>query len=201
MKCLVAYIFCVFLMMVSISSDAQNIAYLDSLENFRNNYIETHEVITGKERSKLQFFPIDEKYRVLARAERIFDAPWFNIETSSGRPRVYRTHAVIHFTLDGKMFSLQVYQSKELLNNSQYADYLILPFTDLTCGSETYENGRYIDLTTGLLETEMVIIDFNKAYNPYCAYISNRYSCPIPPKENSLPVAIKAGEKKYGEVH
>lgn len=200
MKWLLAYI-CTACLLLSISSDAQNSAYLDSLKNFRSNYIESHEVITGKERSNLQFFPINEKYRVLASTERIFDAPWFNIETSSGRPRVYRTYAVIHFTIDGTKYKLQVYQSKELLNNSQYADYLILPFTDLTCGNETYENGRYIDLTTGLLEAETVIIDFNKAYNPYCAYISNRYSCPIPPKENSLPVAIKAGEKKYGEAH
>ena len=78
-----------------------------------------------------------------------------------------------------------------------YKDYLFLPFTDATTGNETYDAGRYIDLKIEDTRTPEVILDFNKAYNPYCAYVSDIYNCPIPPKENRLPVAIRAGEMKF----
>lgn len=81
----------------------------------------------------------------------------------------------------------------------KYKNHLFLPFTDLTSGEETYDNGRYIDLETVDIKNKTVEIDFNKAYNPYCAYVSYTYNCPIPPKENYLPVAILAGEKNYGK--
>ncbi|MEI9910512.1 MAG: DUF1684 domain-containing protein [Bacteroidota bacterium] len=81
----------------------------------------------------------------------------------------------------------------------EYREQLFLPFTDLTTGEETYTAGRYIDLTFNDIIGDKVVIDFNKAYNPYCAYISGKYNCPIPPKENNLTVAILAGEKNYGK--
>jgi uncharacterized protein (DUF1684 family) len=85
---------------------------------------------------------------------------------------------------------LNVYQSHTLREKEGYKDYLFLPFTDLTNGNETYGSGRYIDLR--IPERETIIIDFNKAYNPYCAY-NYGYACPIPPKENKLKVEIRAG--------
>ncbi|HUR67248.1 MAG TPA: DUF1684 domain-containing protein, partial [Chitinophagaceae bacterium] len=60
---------------------------------------------------------------------------------------------------------------------------------------------RYIDATIAEMESGNYLLDFNKAYNPYCAYISNRYNCPVPPKENNLNVFIRAGEKKFGKDH
>ena len=75
-----------------------------------------------------------------------------------------------------------------------YKDYLFLPFTDPTNGVTTYGGGRYLDLM--IPATKVVQLDFNKAYNPYCAYSGN-YSCPIPPEENHLEIEIKAGVKKY----
>jgi uncharacterized protein len=93
---------------------------------------------------------------------------------------------------------LNIYQSQMLIGVDQYKDYLFLPFTDLTTGAESYETGRYIDLKTGDIVDGKLTIDFNRCYNPYCAYRAG-YSCPIPPKENALPVAIPAGEMKYGK--
>jgi len=83
------------------------------------------------------------------------------------------------------------------MGTEEYKNYLFLPFTDATTGVETYESGRYIDLQTGDIKNNQVVIDFNKAYNPYCAYVSGVYNCPIPPRENHLPVAILAGEKRF----
>jgi uncharacterized protein (DUF1684 family) len=77
----------------------------------------------------------------------------------------------------------------------QYKDYLYLPFKDFTNGESTYGGGRYLDFKmSDIQENQTIIIDFNKAYNPYCAY-SDGYSCPIPPSENHLQVFIEAGEK------
>ena len=75
-----------------------------------------------------------------------------------------------------------------------YEDYLFLPYTDLTSGDGSYGGGKYLDLKTP--EGNTIIIDFNKAYNPYCAY-SHRYSCPVPPEENDLLVRIEAGVRVY----
>ena len=77
-------------------------------------------------------------------------------------------------------------------------DHLFLPFTDNTNGVETYGGGRYIDLKIPAGNT--INIDFNKAYNPYCAY-SDKYSCPIPPPENHLDIEIKAGIKLTDHHH
>ena len=83
------------------------------------------------------------------------------------------------------------------MNLGEYKDHLFLPFTDLTSGELTYSAGRYIDLKMSDIVENVVVIDFNKSYNPYCAYVSGKYNCPIPPKENQLPVSILAGEKNF----
>ena len=115
--------------------------------------------------------------------------------------RVYRVFGTATFKIKGKNYSLNIYQSQDLMTNPQYKNYLFLPFTDLTSGNETYVSGRYIDLMIEDVKNNKVVLDFNKAYNPYCAYVSGKYNCPIPPKENALPVAIKAGEKAFTAQH
>jgi hypothetical protein len=88
-----------------------------------------------------------------------------------------------------------------LLAREETRDYLFIGFTDMTSAAETYGAGRYIDCVTGDIRGNTMLLDFNKAYNPYCAYAAG-YNCPIPPRENDLPVAILAGEKNYGKkVH
>ena len=94
--------------------------------------------------------------------------------------------------LDGQPQRLFVYQSLDLLHNQEYRDYLIVLFTDRTNGQGSYGGGRYLDLRRGQIQDGQLVLDFNRAYNPYCAY-GSQYSCPIPPAENQLPVAIKAG--------
>jgi len=91
---------------------------------------------------------------------------------------------------------LTVYKSISLSKNAAYADYLFLPFTDQTNASETYAGGRYIDLKTKDFTNNQVVIDFNKAYNPYCAY-GGGYACPKPPDENKLDIKLEAGEKVF----
>lgn len=83
-----------------------------------------------------------------------------------------------------------------LAMNPAYKDLLFLPFTDQTNNKETYGGGRYIDLNVNDIRNNHLEIDFNKAYNPYCAY-SDGYRCPIPPEENDLPISIIVGEKLY----
>ncbi len=180
---------------------AQQSDYIDSIKSFQENYIKTHGAVKGANREHLHFFPANEKYRVNARVERIYEAPWFKMETSGKEKKVYRTYAVLHFQLEGSSYKLHVYQSQQLMAMKEYADHLFIPFTDLTIGEESYENGRYIDIMIADLEGSNYIIDFNKSYNPYCAYISEVYNCPVPPKENDLSVMIKAGEMKFGKLH
>ena len=112
-----------------------------------------------------------------------------------------RVYGILHFILKDTILKLEVYQSQKLMDIKQYEDLLFVPFTDQTNGEQSYENGRYIDLTMDEIKTGYYLLDFNKAYNPYCAYISNTYNCPIPPKANNLAVAIRAGEMKFGRDH
>ncbi len=180
---------------------AQPTPYADSVKAFRENYISTHGVIKEKDRQGLQFFPLDTAYCKTARVERIYEAPWFAMPTSGKISKTFRVYALLHFSINGVPEKLSVYQSQQLMQSDAYKDYLFIPFTDLTNGEQTYENGRYIDLLTGDLEEKVCYIDFNKAYNPYCAYVSNVYNCPIPPAENHLSISIKAGEKKFNLSH
>lgn len=194
------YLF-LFVLVFHLSAAAQGSGYNDSLQSFRDNYIKEHGVVKDKDQTYLRFFPVDKKYVVTSGFQRIYDASWFKMETSGKEKKVFRVYGILSFKMDNSAYTLQVYQSQDLLSNPEYSKYLFLPFTDKTCGEESYENGRYIDLTIAELEKENYIIDFNKAYNPYCAYISGQYNCPVPPKENDLPVWIKAGEMKFGKIH
>lgn len=117
--------------------------------------------------------------------------------TSSGITKKFRKFGVLKFTLNGREQLLSVYQIDPEIGSKfpEYADLLFVPFKDLTSGKETYGVGRYIDIKTP--KGNKVTLDFNLAYNPNCAYGNDKYSCPIPPKENFLRVEIKAGEKNY----
>jgi uncharacterized protein len=185
-------------MAISLIATAQS-TYKDSLTLHIKNYIDKHEVVKGSDKDKLQFFAVDPAYRVVASFEKKENSTWFLMPTSGPLKKLYRVYGVIHFTVKGNPAQLNIYQSQDLLQNAEYKNYLFLPFTDATTGKESYHGGRYIDLTTEDISNNQVTIDFNKAYNPYCAYVSGRYNCPIPPKENNLAIAINAGEKEYNK--
>lgn len=180
---------------------AQNKSYKDSIEAHFKKYVKEHEVVTGKDKELMSFFPVNEKYLINCRFERTVNSPWFRMESSGQIKRNYRVYGIIHFTINDTAVTLNIYQSQELMTTSQYRDHLFIPFTDATAGEETYESGRYIDLEIKDIKNDKLLIDFNKAYNPYCAYVSGKFNCPIPPAENRLMVAIPAGEKAFGKPH
>jgi uncharacterized protein (DUF1684 family) len=95
----------------------------------------------------------------------------------------------------GRDFTLAAFQSKKLLEVNAAENGLFIPFRDATSGTDTYGGGRYIDCEIPA-DGNLLLIDFNKAYNPYCAY-NPRYSCVIPPEENRLDIRIEAGEKTF----
>ncbi|NUY79758.1 DUF1684 domain-containing protein [Flavobacterium sp. MAH-1] len=142
----------------------------------------------------LDFYPIDAKYIVQAKLVKSQSEKPFEMKTTGTRRPMYVKYGEARFILDGKSCKLNIYRNIELSKKEGYHDYLFLPFSDLTSGKETYIGGRYIELRETKGET--VTIDFNRAFNPYCAYNHN-YSCPIVPLENDLAVEIKAGVKKF----
>lgn len=144
----------------------------------------------------LSFFSTDKIYRIVANFERTPDEPIFEMQTSTERLPLYAQYGIATFSIDGKELSLRLYQSQESKLDPEYKDSLFVPFNDLTNGNESYGAGRYIDVK--IPEGNTVVIDFNKAYNPYCAY-NDQYSCPIPPIENDLDVEIKAGVLSFDE--
>lgn len=144
----------------------------------------------------LDFFPTNESYRIVADFERTPNETPFEMQTSTDRLPVYTQYGIATFNIDGKELSLRIYQSQSSVLEPDYDGYLFLPFNDLTNGNETYDAGRYIDLK--ITEADSIVIDFNKSYNPYCAY-NDKWSCPIPPRENDLDVEIRAGILAFSE--
>jgi len=143
----------------------------------------------------LEFFPVNDKFKVLAKLIKTPDAPTFNFPTTTSRVAVYKKYGEIVFKIDESEFKLDIY--KDVNPSDKYKDNLFLPFLDKTNGKTSYGGGRFIDvLTTDEKANGTIEIDFNKAYNPYCAY-SDRYSCPITPQNNYVDIAIEAGVKTY----
>jgi hypothetical protein len=185
---------------ITIQSNAQD-AYEDAVSyqlNLSGEYADSATSPLKKEDlakfKKLVFFPVDTAFRVVAQLEKTKDQNYFEMQTTTDRKPEYRLWAIAIFSLQNKEYRLNVYQNKKALDDPKYSNYLFLPFLDLTNGESSYGGGRYIDLM--IPEDNTVIIDFNKAYNPYCAY-NHRYSCPIVPRDNFLDVEVLAGVKKY----
>lgn len=150
--------------------------------------------------SYLRFYEPDSAYRIQATFVTTPKSEPFEMLTYSGKRKPYVKYGELRFVLAGKKQTLNVYQSLDLRRRPQYRDYLFVPFKDLTNARETYGGGRYLDFRMADIEGALCILDFNKAYNPYCAY-SSGYNCPIPPMENHLSVKIEAGEKNFGKEH
>ena len=142
----------------------------------------------------LDFYPVNGKYFVNAKLVKAKNEKAFEMKTSTSRKPKYIKYGTVYFTIDGKSLQLNVYQDVELSKSDKYKDHLFLPFSDKTCGKESYIGGRYIDLK--IPKNDTIAIDFNQSYNPYCAY-NHKYSCPIVPLENDLDIEIKAGVKNF----
>ncbi len=134
----------------------------------------------------LRYFPADPKYRVRASLRRRPTPEEAYLRTNRDNQSVMRYLGDLEFKLSGKALRLRVYHAGEGVGTSAF-----VPFRDLTSGTESYGAGRY--LTLELTESDEYDLDFNRAFNPYCAY-TDEYECGYPPAENDLPVAIRAGE-------
>jgi uncharacterized protein len=142
----------------------------------------------------LHYFPVDPKYRIIADLTPIENKKLVTLKTNDGKEERYQEYAYAEFDLDQFHSKLVIY---EMIDMGPFRGKLFLAFGDATSANETYGAGRYLDVTKTPGATT-ITLDFNKAYNPYCAYIDS-FSCPLPPPENLLNVAIRAGEKNYHE--
>jgi uncharacterized protein len=137
----------------------------------------------------LRYFPPDPKYRIRARLERASAPEEAYLRTNRDGQAVMRYLGQLAFQLEGRRLKLAVYHAGEGVGTSVF-----VPFRDLTSGDDSYGPGRYVTLE--LNEADDYEIDFNRAFNPYCAYTDD-YECGFPPAENDLPVPIRAGEKAW----
>lgn len=142
--------------------------------------------------SSLSFFPIDSSFVVKAKLIPTPNSVYFDMKTTTERVSKERVFGILSFRLSDQNVELNVYQGLDSTDSK--SNYLFLPFLDDTNGLSTYGGGRYMDLTVPKMDS--IWLDFNTAYNPYCAY-NERYSCPIVPRENYIPLKVKAGVKRF----
>lgn len=145
----------------------------------------------------LNYFEVDKKYCVHAKVTWLEDAEVIFLPTSTGVDRKLKKAATLTFEIENSTHILTAFYSYMNIGNNQklLEDRLFIPFSDASSAFETYGGGRYLDVEINE-KSDSLILDFNLAYNPYCAY-NGKYSCPLPPKENDLKVAIQAGEKLF----
>ena len=142
----------------------------------------------------LDYYKPATEWVVEAKMERYSTPDTIQMKTTTERLPLYVVYGKARFTIKNTELVLTVYRNVGLMNKPGYENYFFVPFTDDTSGDETYGGGRYVDARFD--GGDYVTIDFNRAYNPYCVY-SKKYSCPIPPAENYLPVKVEAGEKAF----
>lgn len=135
----------------------------------------------------LKYFPENEALRLEVKVDEFPVKEGFDMQTSTGGVQHYERFGKFSFEVEGRMVELTIYRSEHGF---------FLPFVDSQAGSETYPAGRYLEPDP--LPGGRFLIDFNLAYNPYCAY-NEMWSCPITPMENRLNVPIRAGEKLFHE--
>ena len=156
----------------------------------------TESCLSATDRAKftgLDYYPINYKFSIKAHFERTKGEKEFGMKTTTDRLPIYVRYAVASFSFEGKEYKINIYQNVKFAKTDKYKDYLFLLFNDKTSGVESYAGGRYIDLR--IPEGNEIIIDFNKAYNPYCSY-NHKYSCPIPSYDDYFDMEILAGCKK-----
>ncbi|MCC5936945.1 MAG: DUF1684 domain-containing protein [Lunatimonas sp.] len=146
--------------------------------------------VQKRELEQLEFYPVDQSFLVKARMEPIETKKMVEVPLTDGSVEKYVRHSFAVFELDGKEVRLLLLQAAKEVDKRNF----FLAFADATSGEETYGGGRYLNLRQD--GQRSITIDFNLAYNPYCAYNPD-YACPIPPRENILEIPIRAGEKNY----
>lgn len=169
--------------------DYRDQALLEHLEDDRSPIKEDNQ-------SFISYFDINKDFVLDCECKKLNNGEVLDVPTYSGQVKQFQKFAKLSCVKDSKAFSLYVYQNMKLRAMPEYANYLFLPFMDTTNGEESYGGGRYIDIMKQDLKNSSFSLDFNKAYNPWCAY-SDGFNCPIPPLENHLEFAVTAGEAYF----
>jgi hypothetical protein len=196
----------IFLLFAATSLAAEGEDYLDlkiqekrvlEWRKERDTFFKTHQrsPLSPKEKRNfkgLKYYPFNPKYVFCGQIERysfhINNPKYYaTFLTNKGINKRYIRYGTFHFKLDGKEYSIEIYKSI-------LSDNLFIPFKDKTNGKESYDGGRYIDAE--ILQGYKMVLDFNMAYHPSCAYNDN-FICVLPPRENTLDVEIRAGEKNF----
>ncbi|HTE25742.1 DUF1684 domain-containing protein [Flavitalea sp.] len=176
-----------------------NLKYITELKEHQQDYKVELAGIIKKDTSFVSFYDVQSAYRLEAVYEPLRNQPVFSMGTSSGKTKQAQKIGLVKFSINNRTYQLSAYQLLALRTNPDQQDLFFIPFTDATSGEETYATGRYLDFKLSDIKNgSSLVIDFNKAYNPYCAFVDG-YNCPIPPPENQLQAHIKAGEKAYGK--
>lgn len=147
----------------------------------------------------LRYFAYNDTFDLAAVFRPSEDTALFRFPTSDGSAREYRSFGTLTFQVADSMYVLTVFEVPGMARHPLYFDHLFLPFFDETNGDATYGGGRYLDLKRSDFAAGDYCLDFNKAYNPWCAYATG-YSCPVPPLSNLLPLAVRAGEAAFVRV-
>ena len=191
-----SFLFLILSLFLNAQTEKENIASIKKFQKELNTeYLNPKETpLRGdnlKNFKKHPFFPINLKYRVTAKFVKTENPVPFELPTSSRKFKQYQEYGKATFELDGKSFTLTLYQSLDLMKMEKYKDHLFLPFRDETNEKETYGGGKYMDLK--IPSGKEIVLDFNQSYQPFCAYNAFDYNCPIVPEENKLPIRIEAG--------
>ena len=139
----------------------------------------------------LKFYPPARAYRFEAQLDHFPQRDTVEMPLTNGKTDKYLRWGRASFILDKQEYKLTLFLKADGRDTT-----LFVPFTDRTNGFASYGGGRYLDAPLPAADDTEVLLDFNQAYNPYCAY-SDGYACPVPPADNRLAVEIKAGEKAY----
>ncbi len=195
---------CLFTILVWCLGGDAGASCLDSLVKHRSqvefDYLQSNDSPFDKELKAgfagFSYFAGDSAFCVDASFEPSGDTKVFSMPSFDGKTLPFRKYGVFHFQLDGARRSLSAYQRMDLPPDQR--QWVLVPFRDSTTGHETYGGGRYLQLDLPL--PARTTLDFNRAFNPLCAYKST-FTCPIPPAENWLKVRVAAGEKAYVGQH
>ncbi len=195
----------ILLLILSFPAIAQISSYKQDIQHYRsanwNGLIkDPRTTLKVTDSIYLRYFPIKEQNKVYCSVEILTNQEPFDMPTYSSQIKSFRPYAILSFSWKGKKASLHAYQNLQHINSPLYKDYLFIPFKDQDSGKQTYGGGRYLDIKKSQIENDHVLLDLNQVYNPWCAY-SDGYNCPIPPIENTIPFALKAGEKMFKKAH
>ena len=167
---------------------------IDKDQEFRTDAASPLDSVSKLAFGGLNYYKPTSEWVVKAKMERYSSPDTIQMRTTTERLPLYIVYGKARFTVKNSEVALTVYRNVGLMNKPGYEDYFFVPFTDDSSGEETYGGGRYVDVRFD--GGDYLIIDFNRAYNPYCVY-NKKYSCPIPPAENYIQLTVEAGEKSF----